>query len=98
MGIFKRNLNCCQKLKERGYEIYAVEQVEGSTSLQNFIPKKSNRYAFIFGNEVNGVSQNIIDLCENVIEIPQEGTKHSLNISVSVGVVIWDFYSKFKML
>ena len=65
---------------------------------QNFIPKKSNRYAFIFGNEVNGVSQNIIDLCENVIEIPQEGTKHSLNISVSVGVVIWDFYSKFKML
>ena len=94
----KETLIAVKKLKERGYEIYAVEQVEGSTSLQNFIPKKSNRYAFIFGNEVNGVSQNIIDLCENVIEIPQEGTKHSLNISVSVGVVIWDFYSKFKML
>jgi len=87
-----------KKLKERGYEIYAIEQAEGSTSLQNFVPKKSNRYVFIFGNEVNGVSQRIVNLCKNVIEIPQEGTKHSLNISVSVGVVIWDFYYKFKTL
>ena len=87
-----------KKLKEKGYKIYAIEQAEGSISLQNFNPKKNNRYAFIFGNEVNGVSQKIVDLCKNVIEIPQEGTKHSLNISVAVGVVIWDFYYKFKML
>tara|TARA_B100000953_G_scaffold273961_1_gene246346 strand:- start:229 stop:762 length:534 start_codon:yes stop_codon:yes gene_type:complete len=85
-------------LKERGVKVIAVEQVKDSISLQNFFPKKSKRYAFVFGNEVNGVSQSIIDMCENAIEIPQEGTKHSLNISISVGLVIWNFYSKFKML
>ena len=94
----KETVTPVKKLNEKGYKIYAVEQVEGSISLQNFNPKKNNRYAFIFGNEVNGVSQKIVDLCKNVIEIPHEGTKHSLNISVAVGVVIWDFYYKFKML
>ena len=94
----KRISNTISELKEKDYQIYAIEQAQGSMSLQNFSLKKSIRYAFVFGNEVNGVSQNVIDLCENVIEIPQEGTKHSLNISVSVGLVIWDFYSKFKAL
>ncbi len=94
----KRISKTISELKEKDYQIYAIEQAQGSMSLQNFSPKKSIRYAFVFGNEVNGVSQNALDLCENVIEIPQEGTKHSLNISVSVGLVIWDFYSKFKTL
>ena len=94
----KRISKTISELKEKDYQIYAIEQAQGSMSLQNFSLKKSIRYAFVFGNEVNGVSQNVIDLCENVIEIPQEGTKHSLNISVSVGLVIWDFYSKFKAL
>ena len=82
------------KLKE-GYVVSAIEQAETSVMLNNFSsPEKP--IAVVFGNEVNGVQQSVIDLCDNCIEIPQIGTKHSLNISVSVGVVLWDLYNKIN--
>jgi len=82
-----------KKLKSDGYHICAIEQTENSTMLNDFIlPEKP--IAVVFGHEVNGVQQSVIDLCNQCIEIPQIGTKHSLNISVSVGIVIWDLYKK----
>ena len=83
-----------KKLKNNGTSVWAVEQTEGSLSLEKFKPKENKKYAFIFGNEVYGVNQNVVDLCNQSIEIPQFGTKHSLNISVAVGIVIWDFIKK----
>lgn len=83
-----------QKLKDEGYAIIGVEQVENSIRLDEFKPEEEKKYALIFGNEVKGVTQSLIDMCDCCIEIPQEGTKHSLNVSVSVGVVLWDFFCK----
>lgn len=83
------------KLKKEGYVVSAIEQAETSVMLNNF-PSPEKPIAVIFGNEVNGVQQSVIDLCDNCIEIPQIGTKHSLNISVSVGVVLWDLYNKIN--
>ncbi len=83
-------------LKSKYYTIVAIEQVKNSILLQDFNIKKNEKYALIFGNEVKGVQQNIVNLCDYCIEIPQEGTKHSLNISVSAGVVLWDFYKNLK--
>ena len=80
-----------KKLKSEGYHICAIEQTENSTMLDNFIPPEKP-IAVVFGHEVNGVQQSVVDLCNQSIEIPQIGTKHSLNISVSVGIVIWDLY------
>jgi 23S rRNA (guanosine2251-2'-O)-methyltransferase len=81
-----------RKLKSLGYTIYAAEQAEGSTSLQSMNLFKGEKYAVIFGHEVHGVEQAVIDLCDSCIEIPQGGTKHSLNVAVSVGIVLWDAY------
>ena len=92
----KSTLETVTNLKKKGVDVIAVEQVKGSKILSNFQPKKNKSYALIFGNEVKGVSQEVIDIIDNSIEIPQFGTKHSLNISVSVGIVLWDFYSKMK--
>lgn len=78
-------------LKEQGYVIISVEQTENSTSLENFTPDPSARYAVIFGNEVKGVRQDIADLSDICLEIPQSGTKHSLNVSVATGIVLWTF-------
>jgi tRNA G18 (ribose-2'-O)-methylase SpoU len=72
----------------------AVEQAENATSLDSFIPEKGQKYALVFGNEVKGVSQEAVNACDGVLEIPQQGTKHSLNIAVSAGVVVWDLWSK----
>ena len=83
------------KLKKEGYVVSAIEQAETSVMLNNF-PSPERPIAVVFGNEVNGVQQSVIDLCDNCIEIPQIGTKHSLNISVSVGVVLWDLYNKIN--
>jgi 23S rRNA (guanosine2251-2'-O)-methyltransferase len=83
-----------EKLKSKGFKIAAVEQVENSVKLNDFKPEKNQKYAFIFGHEVKGVTQNVVDVCDFSLEIPQFGTKHSLNISVSAGVVLWDFVSK----
>jgi 23S rRNA (guanosine2251-2'-O)-methyltransferase len=86
------------KLQAQNVKVLAIEQAEGATSLEQFEVVENNKYAFVLGNEVKGVSQSTIDQCDGVIVIPQEGTKHSLNISVATGVVLWDFYQKFKML
>ncbi|MFN3968053.1 RNA methyltransferase [Flavobacterium sp.] len=84
------------KLKNEGIQVFAIEQVENAVFLQNFKVDSSKRYALVFGNEVYGVSQKAIELCDGSIEIPQIGTKHSLNISVSAGIVVWDFFQKMK--
>ena len=83
-----------QGLKTEGYTIVGVEQVENSITLSEFMVKPEEKYALIFGNEVKGVAQSLVDMCDCCIEIPQEGTKHSLNVSVSIGVVLWDFFCK----
>jgi tRNA G18 (ribose-2'-O)-methylase SpoU len=86
------------ELRNTNYQVYAIEQAEKAIMLNNFIPDNNCKYALIFGNEVNGVEQEVINECHGVIEIPQTGTKHSLNISVSVGVLIWDVFSKLTKL
>ena len=83
-----------EKLKAEGVEVCSIEQTENATMLNNFTPKQKTTYALVFGNEVKGVSQKVVSASDLVIEIPQYGTKHSLNISVSCGVVVWDLLSK----
>jgi len=90
----KETAELAQKLKADGYKLIALEQAENSTLLQDFIPDPEAKYAFIFGNEVFGVADEVISLVDTVVEIPQFGTKHSLNISVTVGVVLWDYLGK----
>ena len=85
-----------ENLKSQEINVYAVEQVKNAIFLEDFMVNKNKKYALIFGNEVYGVSQKAIDICDGTIEIPQLGTKHSLNIAVSAGIVIWEFYKKFK--
>ncbi|MCF6366035.1 MAG: RNA methyltransferase [Bacteroidales bacterium] len=94
---FKKTECAINKLKSDNYTILSVEQTEGSVMLQHFSIENSKKYAVIFGNEVKGVQQKIVDMSDYCIEIPQEGTKHSLNISVSAGVVLWDFYRKLNL-
>ncbi len=89
---FKETEEALIKLRTAGYEIYAVEQVENSISLNDFMPGK--KIALIFGNEVKGVNQKIVNMCDGAIEIPQFGIKHSFNIAVSAGIVLWDIFSK----
>ena len=83
-------------LKENGYRVYAVEQVEHSILLPDFIPEKNQKLALVFGNEVKGVQQSVVNCCDGAIEIPQYGTKHSFNISVSAGIVLWDLVYKLR--
>jgi tRNA G18 (ribose-2'-O)-methylase SpoU len=83
-------------LKNENCEVLAIEQVENATFLNNFVVEKDKKYALIFGNEVYGVSQEAVQNCHGTIEIPQLGTKHSLNISVSAGIVVWDLFQKMK--
>ena len=88
--------DCMKSLKSQGYQIVAVEQADESTSLTDFSVDASKKYAFIFGNEIFGVTDQIVETADIVLEIPQSGTKHSLNVSVSTGIVLWDYFSKFK--
>ena len=83
-------------LREEGVEVWAIEQTEGATMLEEFQPNSSHKTAFILGNEVKGVQQSVIDEARRVIEIPQEGAKHSLNVAVTAGIICWDFYQKLK--
>lgn len=83
-------------LKKEGYTLLAIEQVEGSISLENYQPESGKRFALIFGHEIHGVSQEAVDMSDECLEIPQFGTKHSFNIVVSTGIVLWDFYLKLK--
>jgi 23S rRNA (guanosine2251-2'-O)-methyltransferase len=87
-------LEAVTALKAEGYQVWAVEQAQDSTMLTDFAPEKEGKYAFVFGNEVFGVEEEVIAAADGVLEIPQFGTKHSLNISVTVGVIIWDVLSK----
>ena len=86
-----------KKLQTEGISVWPIEQTEGSTSLDAFCPESGKPYAFILGNEVRGVNQEVINICNKALEIPQFGTKHSLNISVATGLLIWDFFTKTKL-
>lgn len=82
-------------LQEQGFKVFAVEQAEGSTMLQNLsLGNDKGKYAIVMGNEVKGVNQEVVDMCDGCIEIPQFGTKHSLNVSTTAGIVIWEFAKK----
>ncbi|MEB2773990.1 RNA methyltransferase [Algoriphagus sp. D3-2-R+10] len=85
-----------EKLKAAGYQICGLEQVDRSEMLNDFIPEKGKKYALVFGNEVFGVEEEVLNACDAVLEIPQLGTKHSLNISVSLGIAVWDLMVKMK--
>jgi tRNA G18 (ribose-2'-O)-methylase SpoU len=86
----KSALETVKTLQQQGYEVLAIEQVEGSTMLQDFMPETNKKYAVVFGNEVKGVSQDVVDCCDGCLEIPQFGTKHSLNVSTAAGIVMWE--------
>ena len=91
---YEETVASVQELKNQGYILCALEQTEGSVALADFIPDKAQKYAIIVGHEVKGVQQNVLDLCDVCLEIPQFGVKHSLNVSVAVGIVLWDFFRK----
>jgi len=93
---FEETESAVVQLKEQGYSVWAVEQVENSVSLPDFMPGKDQKLALVFGNEVKGVQQTVVDLCHGAIEIPQYGTKHSFYISVSAGIVLWDLVYKLR--
>ncbi len=93
---FEKTDDAVAKLKSNGFEVYSVEQAENSTSLENFTVDTTKKYALVFGNEVKGVQQNIVSQSSGCIEIPQFGTKHSFNVSVSCGIVLWDLFSKLN--
>ena len=86
-----------KKLKKKDVKIISIEQADESLKIEKFNPVKGTKYAFIFGNEVDGVSDDIINVSDEVIEIPQVGTKHSLNVSVAAGIVLWDFFFKTEL-
>jgi len=90
-------LELVERLKAKNIKIVSVEQTENATMLNDFTPQQQTTYAIVFGNEVKGVSQDVVNASNIVVEIPQFGTKHSLNISVSAGIVIWDLFSKLKI-
>ncbi|WP_428666607.1 RNA methyltransferase [Runella sp.] len=87
-------LELIERLKAEGYTIVALEQADGSTKLQDFMPELTQKYAFVLGNEVFGVNEEVVNQADICLEIPQFGTKHSLNVSVSAGIVAWDFIAK----
>ncbi|CAL65236.1 RNA methyltransferase [Christiangramia forsetii] len=93
----ENTVSLVKKLKAEGIKVYAIEQAEGATMLNDFVPEKHQTTAVVFGNEVKGVQQEVVSASDAVIEIPQLGSKHSLNISVSTGVVLWDLFSKLKL-
>ena len=88
---FANALEAVESLKADGYEVYSIEQAHGSTMLQDFTPIINNKYAVILGNEVKGVHQEVVDASDGCLEIPQFGTKHSMNVSVTAGIIIWHF-------
>ena len=87
----KTALDCVSQLKKQGYTVFSIEQVEGSTPLPSFHAKQGQKYAVVFGNEVKGVHQEVVDASDGCLEIPQLGTKHSMNVSVTAGIIIYQF-------
>ena len=96
-SYYPTTIECVEHLRNEGYKILAIEQVEGAVMLDQFRAEEGVKYAIIFGNEVMGVDQEVVDMCDGAIEIPQFGTKHSLNVSVSGGVVLWDFFCQIGL-
>lgn len=93
-NYFENATEAVKQLQEQGVWVYSIEQVEGSTLLQSMQIEQDKKYAVIFGNEVKGVQQDVVDMSNGCLEIPQFGTKHSLNVSVTAGMVIWEFARK----
>ena len=91
---YSKTADAISDLKEKGYKIIAVEQAEGSVELQNWQIENETKYALVFGHEINGVDQEILNNCDLCVEIPQFGTKHSFNIAISVGIVLWELNKK----
>ena len=91
---YKNTCEAVRHLQELGYTVLAIEQCQGSTMLQHMELEKGKKYAVVLGNEVKGVKQEVVDMCDGCIEIPQFGTKHSLNVSVTAGIIIWEFAQK----
>jgi tRNA G18 (ribose-2'-O)-methylase SpoU len=85
-----------ERLRAGGYTLLAVEQVAGAVMLDEFVPDTSKKYALVFGNEVEGVAQSVVDACDGALEIPQAGAKHSLNVAVSGGVALWPFFCAYR--
>jgi len=93
---FEDTHTAVSELKKEGYTVLAIEQAQGSTMLTDLKVDKEKKYALILGNEVKGVQQSVVDDCDGCIEIPQFGTKHSLNVSVTGGIIIWEFFKKLS--
>lgn len=93
---FSDTIEAVDKLKSEGYVVCAVEQVEGSVMLDKLLLDKQKKYAIIMGNEVKGVQQSVVDKCDMCIEVPQFGTKHSLNVSVTTGILIWELFKQLR--
>lgn len=93
---FEETEEAVRKLRSEGWNVYAIEQVENSILLPEFRPGENEKVALVFGNEVKGVKQSVVNICDGSIEIPQYGTKHSFNISVSAGIVLWDIFQKIR--
>lgn len=93
---FESTIQAVEFLRQNGYQIISIEQAVNATMLNNFQPAEGSKYAIIFGNEVDGVDQEVVSKSDLVIEIPQYGMKHSLNISVSAGIVVWDVVQKLR--
>ncbi len=93
---FEHTEEVVKKLQAEGFKVYAIEQVDSSIMLPDFQTKKGEKIALVFGNEVKGVKQSVVNICNGSIEIPQYGTKHSFNISVSAGIVLWDIFQKLQ--
>ncbi len=93
---YSSTIDAVDDLRKQGYIIISIEQAEGSVELQDVTVEKGKKYALIFGHEINGVGQEIVDMCDLCVEIPQFGTKHSFNIAVSAGIVLWDVCQKMS--
>lgn len=95
---FETAQQAVEYLQANQYAVWGVEQTQNSVSLENFDMEREKRYALVFGNEVRGIEQEVVNRCEGCIEIPQFGTKHSFNVSVSAGIVLWECYRKIKLI
>ncbi len=93
---FKETKEAVLALQSQNYTVLAIEQVKGSIMLDKLILDKEKKYAVVLGNEVKGVQQEVVDICNGCVELPQYGTKHSLNVAVTAGIVIWDFFKQLQ--
>lgn len=93
---YKQTIDAVSELKQKNYRVYAIEQAENSIMLNKFTALNNQKIAFVLGNEINGVEQVVIDCCDGVLEIPQSGFKHSLNIAVAAGIVSWEMYKQLN--